>query len=489
MSRLRYVIAVLVLALVVAASSLPSSARVTAQTPPPTSYLKNFDNAVVSDPLPLGSDATLDVFTHSRDRNTWSGLSPMMIQHGSHCEPPPATHPSRTPHRYEDAVFLCGTGSGTHAMTALGEGGYGVIYLTPAALADFSGGEAVIRFDVSTFRASTRDWIDVWVTPWDDNLVAPLPGWLPDLQGEPRRALQFALGGSNNWEAHLILNHVGHNLPWSSTGYQTFLVPSSARRDTVEMRISRARVKVGMPAYNFWWVDTAIDPPLDWDKGVIQLGHHSYTPTKDCALPYPCAPGTWHWDNLSISPATPFTMIRSTERFYLEPSQGAPISIAFPQPSPQNAHLRVSAYGAGYQVSTDGGTTWAQLRRQPSQRDNDGSFEPYWHPIPAGTTRVLLRTTQAGWWGQAAVNHAAIWADQAQQAPPTNTPTTSPATNTPVPATVTLTSTFTTTPTATATATPTATVGAATATATSGPLGNCTVTVAPNRKSGSWSCP
>lgn len=38
-----------------------------------------------------------------------------------------------------------------------------------------------------------------------------------------------------------------------------------------------------MPAYNFWWIDATI-PNLGWDMGVVQFGHHSYNPTKDCCV-------------------------------------------------------------------------------------------------------------------------------------------------------------------------------------------------------------
>ena len=39
-------------------------------------------------------------------------------------------------------------------MTSINASGYGVIYLTPDQMVDFSAGEAVVRFDMSTFRTS-----------------------------------------------------------------------------------------------------------------------------------------------------------------------------------------------------------------------------------------------------------------------------------------------------------------------------------------------
>ncbi len=95
------------------------------------------------------------------------------------------------------------------------------------------------------------------------------------------------------------------------TGYEAFLEPSAVRRDTFELRLARTHVRFGMPAYDFWWVDTPI-ADLGWDQGVVQLGHHSYDPTRHC--PTTCGPNTWHWDNVLLEPAIPFTMLRADRR-------------------------------------------------------------------------------------------------------------------------------------------------------------------------------
>lgn len=114
----------------------------------------------------------------------------MHAMHGEHCEPPLATHVVT---EYEEAVFQCRN----HVMTAINDAGYGVVYLTPNQLVDFSQGEAVVRFDVSTARTSARDWIDLWITPYEENLQLPLADWLPDLSGEPRRAVNVEMNVFN----------------------------------------------------------------------------------------------------------------------------------------------------------------------------------------------------------------------------------------------------------------------------------------------------
>ena len=86
------------------------------------------------------------------------------------------------------------------------------------------------------------------------------------------------------------------------------------QRDTFELDISKNHIRFGMPQYNFWWVDADI-PTLDWSQGVVQLGHHSYNPEKDCNYDGTCGPNTWHWDNVSITPAVPFTILRADQRY------------------------------------------------------------------------------------------------------------------------------------------------------------------------------
>ncbi len=99
--------------------------------------------------------------------------------------PYPATHPIAS---LDDAVFLCVK----HLVTALHATGHGVIYLTPSRLLDFAAGEAVVQFDLSTLRSSPRDWIDLWVSPYEQHLQLPLEEWLPDLQGPPRHPIDVS---------------------------------------------------------------------------------------------------------------------------------------------------------------------------------------------------------------------------------------------------------------------------------------------------------
>lgn len=361
-------------------------------------------------PLPF-NPADWDVSLHTRDTDTWDRPQPMEAEHGADCSPPPATHHIE---RWDDAVFLCNN----HVMTSMNSSTYGVIYLTPNRLVDFSQGEAVIRFEMSTFRSSGRDWPDLWISPYEDHLQLPLPSELPSLNGEPRRAMHLDLSPHNAWGAHVYR-------PDSSTdyggewwvGYENFLVPSAVVRTPFEVRISRTHIKVGAPTHNYWWVDEKM-PNLGWDRGVVQFGHHSYTPDKDCQPEEPCRPNTWHWGNVSIEPSAPFTMLKADHRV-VGPESSGPITFA--APAPPDSRLRFSAAGRAISVSVDGGRTWEAAARQPQKKNAEGSFSSYFHPIPTGTTEVMLRGEN--WWaGPWQARDIAIWSltppEAAALAPP-----------------------------------------------------------------------
>lgn len=329
-----------------------------------------------------------DVTVHSRDGSTWYELDGMNAMHGHDCGAPPATHAISS---YDDAVFLCRD----HVMTAMNAQGYGLIYLTPDAMVDFSQGEATIRFDVSTLRTSSRDWIDLWITPYEDNLQLPLEEFYPDLNGPPRRAIHIFMTTFNDktgFKAEVYNNFQRTEVDstyWDAL--EDHLTPSATRRDTFEARITKDHLTFGMPGYNLWWINNAPMPALDWTQGIVQFGHHSYNPTKDCSG---CSPNTWHWDNVNISPSRPFTILRADRRFADAQNQ----TLTLPDAAPAGANLRFAGVGSDLAVSYDGGKSWvpAALQKQ-MQTPKEEHFKSYWMPIPAGTTTVMFRG--AAFWG------------------------------------------------------------------------------------------
>ena len=96
-------------------------------------------------------------------------------------------------------------------MTSINANGYGLIALTPNQLVDFSSGEAVVSFDMSTFRSSPRDRVSIWLSPFDEHFPLPLAEWYPDLAGDPHRGVQIEMGtfnGQTTFGANIVVNHV-----------------------------------------------------------------------------------------------------------------------------------------------------------------------------------------------------------------------------------------------------------------------------------------
>jgi hypothetical protein len=336
------------------------------------------------------------VVRHQRDPRSWYEIEPMAAWHGTSCQrPDDAVEPLHRVSGYDDMVFLCRN----HMMTANNSSDYGVIYITPGYQADFSAGTAVVRFDVATKRESLRDWIDLWLTPYEDNLVAPLDATLPDLQGEPRRAvhLRMATDRASAFTALVTSDFATTELPVAdTTSYETAfaarrLAPSATRRDTFELHISRTHVKFGMPRYNLWWVDADIPGGLDWSRAVMQFGHHSFRP-----IPGQGGPTTWHWDNIGAAPATPFTIIRADRR-YVDGSTPAG-AVTFPTAAPANAFLRAAVFGT-FEVRFAGAdrllADWQPVQLQAQRELAPNRFAAAWMPIPPGTTRAEFRATPA----------------------------------------------------------------------------------------------
>jgi len=376
-----------------------------------TEFVATFDGDP-GEPQPF-DPVDWDITVHSRNPGTWNSLDPVDAGHGPACEPPPEAHRVTA---YEDSVFLCKN----HMMTSIRGDDYGLIYLTPPYLVDFSAGEAVIKVDVSTRRESVRDWWDIWISPYDDALQLPLDlDASADLSGPPRNAIRVGLGSENQMSAEIYEDFANVGFPdWPHgsvtgdfwTGYEAFLDPDFRRRDTFEIHLSRTHLRVGMPQYDFWWIDTPI-PELAWSSGVVQFGHHSYNPGKDCNVannPKPpvaeCVPNTWHWDNVEISPAAPFTIVRAEQRM----AHAEAPTMSFVAPAPAAAKLRFAGIGLDMKVRFDGGP-WQEATVQRTLAPTaEEHFASYWVDVPAGTTTVEFGAEN--WYGGSwHVRDASFW--------------------------------------------------------------------------------
>jgi hypothetical protein len=372
--------------------ALPGSSPGVPAAASATGFLDTFDNDPSSPTSFYNASPSWDVSIQSRFDK---GLVMQMDQaaHGPDCAPSPATHSNN---HYTGVAYQCKN----HVMTSVATGGYAAVYLTPNQMVDFSQGEAIIRFDQSTLITSNRDWVDLWITPFGENLQFPLPTWQQFLAGDPRNSVHV-----DGTKVTVIRDFQRTDLStrwWKGITEvlgKAGLEPSPKRRDTFEVRISRDHISWCITsANNFCWADTPIDPPLTWDRGIVQFGHHSYNPTKgtvpsghDCSLAgsTQCpGPNTWHRDNVEISPAVPFAITNSDRRYV---DSNTTDTVNFEAPAPANAFLRfmIMRQDVGTEISLDGGQTWVGAQHQLSGKVDVPAN--VWHPIPEGTASVQVR--------------------------------------------------------------------------------------------------
>ncbi|HSS59967.1 MAG TPA: hypothetical protein VLK30_00755, partial [Candidatus Limnocylindrales bacterium] len=158
-----------------------------------SSYSFNW-SGTPSAPTPWQPSTGFDLAIHDRDlTQTFAQPYPYQAEHGADCGPFQGfglggTHLVT---QYADEVFICNN----HMMTSLNGQGYGEITFTPAEMLDWSQGTASVTWQVSTLRASCRDWLSYNLMPIQDNLLLT-DGIGVDLAGEPRNELLFTTGAN-----------------------------------------------------------------------------------------------------------------------------------------------------------------------------------------------------------------------------------------------------------------------------------------------------
>jgi hypothetical protein len=308
-------------------------------------------------------------------------------------------------------------------MTSMNASGYGVIYLTPNQIFDFSVGGS-LTFDMSTERASVRDWVDILITPWEQNLALPLLSDLSqgvDLQGFPANMVHIATDNGEGAPRLKVVRDgsVSCSGPCNFTPLNQGIsasVNQAATRQTFKLTIANGRIKferlasATAPALVYW--DNAAS--LNFTSGIVQFGHHSYTPTKDGAG----VPGTWHWDNFGFTSAVPFTMIKADRRY----TTGGAVS--FQQPAPAGSFLRFSAI---CRVAIDG--VVAQRAASVGDSYHPEHMSSYFVPIAAGKSSVNISFSNDDWYsGPCIAKDFSIWSRGGVGPTATRTPT---ATSTP----------------------------------------------------------
>jgi hypothetical protein len=470
------------------------------------SFAEPFTGAPAT-PQPYTNPHSWDIFSQGFN-NSEVGASVQVGQHGPNCEAPgfPYTTSNTHPLRSDaDTVFMCND----HVMTVLGLTGYGAIYMTPPAVADFSAGSAVISWDQSTLRTAARDWTDIVLTPPQERSNM---AYNNNDQHIPIHNIHVSLAGTN---VYLATQRTGGGTQYgqgsdvqingdgSTTWDQVFaahgLDESSVRRDTFQITLSRTNISVCMPGYSyqsqaqFCWIRNAplpqpLDPAIWHNQAAVMINHRTYNPEKSCGVEtmdqfnidhsdfgdLHCPPDTWHWDNVNINPAVGFQIIQTTVP-NLTINTPSATRVDFTAAAPAGAMLEFVQFGhtPDLRVSYDSGATWVAPHIQPAIAPNNGASEEngedIYTSIPAGTRSIMVRGSN-GFWGSYGVQAFHIVGPPGGAVlPPVATAT---ATATTAAAS---TATPTRTPVATATRTPTST-----STPTVGPTSTPTATALPN---------
>jgi hypothetical protein len=344
-------------------------------------FFASYDGDSPAAPRALYGDTT-QFAIDLHDRNNAPEMTGDIGEHDPACGPPPATH---TLVQAEDHVYVCSQ----HLMTAMGNPGYGAIYLTASATIDFSAG-ATISWEQDMSRGSTRNWTDLWITPPEDYLPLPVSPRVKsvDLQGQPCNAIQIEQDHHNSgttFDGRVVrdCDESGFTDKWwlgleKQAGWPG---QDPTRRDLIVVMITpeggaHYRVRVSMPEYaNITWVDEVVEIPFS--EGIVQWGQHAYTPDKACKehLGGVCNPDggsrdTVHWDNFRFNHATPFSIT----------SAGSHTADTITLDGP--GYLRFTSHSENPTVNGQ------PVSPQPSTLHDSGKAKNFLVEVPAGTYAV-----------------------------------------------------------------------------------------------------
>ena len=352
---------------------------------------------------------------HQRDQDRLYEMLPMQADHGPNCEAPPA---SRIISSHEENFYICRN----HLMTAnhgtSKNGGYGMVYFTPNRMIDTTD-DFFISFDMSTYRVNPiRNWVDVWITPYDKNLQLALNESFPDLRGEPTQSIQIQLS-QGGW-LRLIVHENGVSTKIGEDDFRTYhdvLEMSRTVRTNFYIGVKNGNLKIGLPEHNMWWYDQPAPELMlrsGWEESIVQFGHHSYTPYKGCQwslVPDECneiMADTFHWDNINLYPVREFDLIQGDIRLITDSTSTK--SIRFDRPAPADAYLRFGGIGLNLEVSFDNGSSWEPaVEQEHVLPDVEERFSSFWMPIPEGAQTVQFRGDN--WWaGEWAARDISVWA-------------------------------------------------------------------------------
>jgi hypothetical protein len=347
----------------------------------------------------------------------WGDPEPMLAQHTQGCGAPPGTHQIT---KVEQSIFSCKD----HLMTAINPPSGGtsgsVVPLKPNHMADLSGGEAVIRIDVSTLSPSKGDWWEIWITNWDDTLVAPADHWFH--QAGPAKGLMLQvvdLDATKHWTHKFFGQDYKFSGGifdfWKAPNIRPLVSESDTRRDTYEIRLSKTSGELWIEESatgDMVKVDDFVVPSGTFDDHVVvQFQQSNYEPDLDGkfgANPKRVSPATWHWDNAEISPAVPYYIGQVTPLHVGYATESKTIDLAEPAPAGAELMFVALSWGNAPKVDFGSGPVTASAVRPPNDPPiagfgGDPDLLTYKVPVPEGATSGVVSgnggcpTCSLGW--------------------------------------------------------------------------------------------
>jgi hypothetical protein len=298
---------------------------------------------------------------------------------------------------------------------------------------DFTNG-GTIQFELSTFRASSRDWWDVTVSPFNDAQALPLLSDLSqgtDLQEPNKNSIVVTTdNGEGSPNIKVVKNGVVTAFGNPFFNMSEGITPGTnemATRQTFKLTLTKTHIKferLASTTATALLITEKDIPELSWSQGVVQFGHHSYNPSKACAFDGSCGPNTWHWDTVNINPAIPFSIIK-TDKEYVDTDN---TTVTFNNPAPANAYLRFAGI---CKVKVDG-----VLAPKMTFTGHPEHFSSYMVPIMQGKQSVVISFANDDWYetGQGCgAKDFALWSQSVSNSNSSPSPTTVIPTITPTP--------------------------------------------------------
>jgi len=333
---------------------------------------------------------------------------------------------------------------------------FGSTVLTLPMQLDWSQGPATFSFNMSTRHTADRDWMELFLTPFRDQLAYPSSlSSYEDNVGPPATGLGFSFGanlppdapcspttaqsqcGFDQWSSGLAnwcgcdpnaggdvrnglhqtqLADVDLNLGSVEDALQG-VGPTNNGRARFNLIVSKTHVTLGLApqwqqpagvilnaayANGLNWVDSDLSSnPLPYNRAVVQFVAQDYAAclyqTTD-----PCnGTDTWHMSGFSMSSAVPLRIIRANQN-WADDSTSVSIGgkrateLTFPSPAVAGSYLRTCFYGdpAEAQFSVDKGVSWIHLHILQGM---DGFYACSLTPVPAGTQAVYLTGADKFW--------------------------------------------------------------------------------------------